>query len=223
MRNGSYNDRMHMETMLHGLLSKYPERKCKVYLLHGDMSDAEVHALYVHPKIKALVSLSHGEGFGLPLFEASYSGLPIIAPGWSGQCDFLYAPKLGSSKRGKKKNLRIPYFAEVDFTMGPISDDAVWDGVLEKDSMWCYPQEGSYKMKLRQVRKGYDKWKKKANSLQDLNDLQAEIKACLAGLYQKYTRISFVCYLREKIAKCPNLEEIDPRFLTKSGHNKIKD
>jgi len=44
-----------------------------------------------------------------------------------------------------------------------------------------------------------------------------------AGLYQKYTRISFVCYLREKIANCPAVEEIDPRFLTKSGHSKIKD
>jgi hypothetical protein len=43
------------------------------------------------------------------------------------------------------------------------------------------------------------------------------------GLYEKYTRLTFVCYLREKIAKCPALEEIDPRFLTKSGHSKIKD
>jgi len=40
-----------------------------------------------------------------------------------------------------------------------------------------------------------------------------------AGIYKKYTRISFVCYLREKIAKCP--DKIDPRFLTKSGHGKI--
>lgn len=41
-----------------------------------------------------------------------------------------------------------------------------------------------------------------------------------AGLYQTYTRISFVCYLREKIATCP--DKIDPRYLTKSGHNKIE-
>jgi len=41
------------------------------------------------------------------------------------------------------------------------------------------------------------------------------------GLYKKYTRLSFVCYLREKIEKCPALSEIDPRFLTKSGHSKI--
>jgi hypothetical protein len=42
-----------------------------------------------------------------------------------------------------------------------------------------------------------------------------------AGLYKKYTRLSFVCYLREKIANCPNKEEINPQFLTKSGHSKI--
>ena len=42
-----------------------------------------------------------------------------------------------------------------------------------------------------------------------------------AGVYELYTRISFVCYLREKLIKCPN--DIDPRFLTKSGHNKITD
>ena len=42
-----------------------------------------------------------------------------------------------------------------------------------------------------------------------------------AGLYKKYTRLSFVCYLREKIANCPNKEEINPQYLTKSGHSKI--
>lgn len=41
------------------------------------------------------------------------------------------------------------------------------------------------------------------------------------GLYKKYTRLSFVCYLREKIANCPNKEGINPQFLTKSGHSKI--
>ena len=42
-----------------------------------------------------------------------------------------------------------------------------------------------------------------------------------AGLYKEYTRISFVCYLREKMAQCPDI--IDPRYLTKSGHSKITD
>ena len=45
-------------------------------------------------------------------------------------------------------------------------------------------------------------------------------KVGTVGIYEKYTRISFVCYLREKIATCPDI--IDPRFLTKSGHSKIE-
>jgi glycosyltransferase involved in cell wall biosynthesis len=147
--------------MLSKILSKYPERKCKVHLIHGDMSDEEMHALYKHPRL-SVFSLTHGEGFGLPIFEAAYSGVPIIAPGWSGQCDFLYAPFQGSKKKKGKEGKTHPYFAEVDYNIGPVPKEAVWEGVIDQDSMWCYPQEGSYKMKLRQVRKNYDKWKKKA-------------------------------------------------------------
>ena len=33
-----------------------------------------------------------------------------------------------------------------------------------------------------------------------------------AGIYEKYTRLTFVCYLREKIISCP--EKIDPNFLS---------
>ena len=40
------------------------------------------------------------------------------------------------------------------------------------------------------------------------------------GLDKNYTRLTFVCYLREKILNCPN--DIDPRFLKESSHNKIK-
>jgi glycosyltransferase involved in cell wall biosynthesis len=57
------------------------ERTCKIYLLHGDMTDKEMHSLYKHPKIKSLVALPHGEGFGLPIFEAAYSELPVVATG----------------------------------------------------------------------------------------------------------------------------------------------
>ena len=165
IKNGSIVDREHAEKMLSVILSKYPERKCKVYLLHGDLTDAEMHSLYVHSQIKAMVSLTHGEGFGLPLFEAAYSGLPIIAPGWSGQCDFLYAPFLGSKKK-KGGNKKHPYFAEVDYSIAPIQPEAVWEGVIEATAQWCYPEEGSYKMRLRQVRKQYSKWQKKADTLQ---------------------------------------------------------
>ena len=60
-----------------------------VYFLHGDLDDEEMNGLYNHPKVKAHVSFTHGEGFGRPLLEASLSEKPVIAPKWSGHVDFL--------------------------------------------------------------------------------------------------------------------------------------
>ena len=60
-----------------------------VYLLHGDLDDAQMNELYNHHKIKAMVSLTHGEGFGRPLLEFATTGKPIMASDWSGQVDFL--------------------------------------------------------------------------------------------------------------------------------------
>ena len=60
-----------------------------VYLLHGQLDDTEMNQLYNHPKIKAMVSFTKGEGFGRPLLEFTMSGKPIIASGWSGHLDFL--------------------------------------------------------------------------------------------------------------------------------------
>jgi glycosyltransferase involved in cell wall biosynthesis len=60
-----------------------------VYLLHGELSDEEVNELYNHPKVKAHVTFTKGEGFGRPLLEASISQKPVIAPNWSGHIDFL--------------------------------------------------------------------------------------------------------------------------------------
>jgi hypothetical protein len=44
-----------------------------IYVLHGDLSDEEMNEMYNHPKVKAHVSFTHGEGFGRPLLEASLS------------------------------------------------------------------------------------------------------------------------------------------------------
>ena len=60
-----------------------------IYLLHGELSDKEVNILYNHPKVKASVSFTKGEGYGRPLLEASIAGKPVIAPKWSGHTDFL--------------------------------------------------------------------------------------------------------------------------------------
>jgi hypothetical protein len=60
-----------------------------IYLLHGDLTDGEINELYNHPKVKAFVSFTKGEGFGRPLLEASLMQKPVIASGWSGHIDFL--------------------------------------------------------------------------------------------------------------------------------------
>jgi len=60
-----------------------------IYLIHGELSDAEINILYNHPKVKAMTSLTRGEGFGRPLLEFAAVGKPIIASGWSGHTDFL--------------------------------------------------------------------------------------------------------------------------------------
>ena len=161
-RGGSLIDRVDAEKQLTRLLDKYNNRQCKVYLLHGDMTDQEIHSLYLHDQIHCLASLTHGEGFGLPLFEAAYSGLPVLATDWSGHLDFLYMPV--KDKKGKEK--LKPYFARVDYNLQPVSQDAVWEGVIETNSLWAYAQQGSYKMKLREVYKDHGRYKSQAKKLQ---------------------------------------------------------
>jgi len=140
--NIAKNSLIDREKLFHDLknfTANFPNRKCKIYLLHGDLDDKEVHSLFEHPKIKALVTFTHGEGFGLPIFEAAYSGMPIVAPGWSGQLDFLVNKKTGKSE-----------FYSVEYDLHAVPDNVVWEGVIIKESMWANAREHSAKQQMRQ-------------------------------------------------------------------------
>jgi glycosyltransferase involved in cell wall biosynthesis len=162
MAKNSLIDRRHTLDTFKNVISNYSDRKCKIYLLHGYLNDSQMAGLYTHPKIKAFVSATHGEGFGLPIFESAYYGLPVVATDWSGHLDFLYKPV--KQKNGKKKNKHM--FSRITYTLQPVQQHAVWDGIIMKDSMWAFPEEGSIKTNLEEVYKDYGRFKKRAKELQ---------------------------------------------------------
>ena len=75
---------------IQSILKPYGNDIPNIYLLHGDLSDSEMNSLYNHPKVKAMISFTKGEGFGRPLAEFATTGKPIIASNWSGHVDFLH-------------------------------------------------------------------------------------------------------------------------------------
>jgi len=190
-------DREATDFKIKQLLQEYKGRKCQVYLLHGDMNEGEMASLYQHPQIKALVNFSHGEGFGLPLFEAAYSGLPVIAPNWGGQCDFLYITE--KNKKGKIK--KTPMFSSVSYDIKPIQPEAHWEGVIQKDSQWCFPKEWNCKKTLRSIKKDYGTVKSKAKKLQTY--LKKEFSE--EKQYQKIVKSVF--------PEAPELEDINYVFV----------
>ena len=161
IRKNNVIDRSACKAKVQAVLGEFGERKCAVHLIHGNMSEEEMTAIYTHPQIKVIVSATHGEGFGLPLFEAAYNEVPVIAPSWSGHVDFLFAPK--KDKKGKVKNK--PFFTKVDYNIAPVQKEVVWEGVIQADSQWCFPKQNSFKHALRAVYKNYPPKKSEAKKL----------------------------------------------------------
>jgi glycosyltransferase involved in cell wall biosynthesis len=86
----SVTDRIDIENRINQVRDLFPKQKLpNIYLLHGDLTNAEMNVLYNHTKVKAMISFTKSEGFGRPLLEFATTGKPIIAPHYSGPADFL--------------------------------------------------------------------------------------------------------------------------------------
>ena len=156
--NDSTCDRELTASRLTNLLSLVGPRECKIYLLHGSLTEGQLSWLYRHPTIKGLVNIAHGEGFGLPLFEAATAGLPLVTLTWGGQMDFICKPN--------KKGRPAAVVAKVDYTVQPVQPEAVWEGVIQGDSMWAHAKEASYKRAIRSVIEKETHYRNRAKTLQ---------------------------------------------------------
>ncbi len=110
------------------------------------MSDEDVNKLYNHPKIKAMISLTKGEGFGRPLLEFSLTKKPIIVSGWSGHMDFL-KPEFNAIIPGSLKE---------------VHQSAVVQNIILAESQWFSPDHGSIGNLIKDVQKNYKQYTEKA-------------------------------------------------------------
>ena len=135
--------------------SKFPSdwNLPNVYLLHGSLSTEEMNKLYNHPKVKSFISLTHGEGFGRPMLEASMVGLPVITSAWSGQLDFL--SQTDSMLLGG------------ELVQGPSSQH--WKDIIIPESQWFNVNETQTYKAMNYCFENYDDVKRKALNLMKTN------------------------------------------------------
>ena len=121
----------------------------KVYFLHGYLKEKEVSSLYQHSYVKGLISLTHGEGFGLPLLEAAACGLPVLATNWSAHTEFL---NLGKWSKVDCEIQEIPKHK---------ADGTVW---IER-SKWAYPNTSAAKSAMTNFVNNADSLAQEAHEL----------------------------------------------------------
>jgi len=112
-----------------------------IYLVHGELTDSEVNELYNHRKVKSMISLTKGEGFGRPLLEFTTTGKPLITSGWSGQLDYL------------DKDLALL----IGGTLETIHESAVVKDMLIPESKWFKYDSKEARTALKFVFKNYKK------------------------------------------------------------------
>ena len=123
--------------------------KCPpIFLLFGDLKETELNELYNHPKCKAMISFTKGEGYGRPLQEFAVTGKPILVSKWSGLTDFLPEESV----------------VYLDGEVKKIHPSTV-NQFLIKESSWFTVNYSQAAQKIYQVHKNYDTFLERSRSL----------------------------------------------------------
>ena len=148
-------DREDCLTKINEVKSKFPKdwNLPNIYLLHGSLSDEEMNKLYNHPKVKSFITLTHGEGYGRPIQEATMVGLPIIASAWSGQMDFL--SQTDSMLLGGEL-VQVPKSQH-------------WKDIIIPEAQWFNVNEQQAYKAMNYCYENYDEVKNKAINLMKIN------------------------------------------------------
>ena len=176
-----------------------------IYLLHGDFDDEEMNQIYNHPKVKAHINLTHGEGFGRPLLEASISQKPVIATNWSGHLDFL------------NKNLAVL----VGGGLQNVEKGSVPDEFLTEGAQWFTVNYQEASAKMKDVYKSYKKYTLDAKKLGTVNKSKFSLNAMtkeLGKILDKYVPE----FPKEVKLELPKLKKVGSTDLPKIKLPKLK-
>ena len=147
VHNGSIMDHTEVLNKINNIKSTVKAKKLpNIYLIHGELEEEDMNHLYNHPKVKAMVNFTKGEGFGRPLLEFSVFKKPIIASGWSGHVDFL----------------NREFVSLIEGRLQQIHPSAVVENILVKESSWFEADFVSASQKMVDVWTNYKKYE--ANS-----------------------------------------------------------
>jgi glycosyltransferase involved in cell wall biosynthesis len=165
-----------------------------IYLLHGDLTDEEMNELYHHPRVKAHTSLTHGEGFGRPLLEASLSEKPVIASNWSGHRDFL----------PEDKAIMLPG------SLTKVPSEAFPENIYVEGSQWF---SVNYPVASNTMKDVYDNYKKYVPIAKKLS-FQNRNKFSLDAMTKKFEKIldKYLPEFQEQVSlKLPKLKSANPK------------